>query len=132
MEKIQKILLFLGASFLGLIICELIVAYPIYYFFKYGKTSFYNRAAPNFIYKPDFVLGFVKIGNLNIKKPPPPEFKNAPRRKILIDVQTNKYGFRYSDDLTKDKPVEEIRVFSLGGSTTEGNASSNEMTYPQQ
>ena len=49
-----------------------------------------------------------------------------------MDFQTNKYGFRYSNDLTKDKPVEEIRVFSLGGSTTKGMSSSNKMTYPQQ
>ena len=131
-NKIQNILLILISSLLGLIICELIVAYPVYYFLKYGKTSFYNREALNFFFKTDPVLGFVPTDNLNIKKPPPPGLKNAPRRKMFFDLQTNKYGFRYSDHLSKDKPVGEIRVFSLGGSTTMGVESSNEMTYPQQ
>ena len=51
---------------------------------------------------------------------------------MFFDLQTNKYGFRYSNELTKTKPVGEIRVFSPGGSTTQGSESSNKMTYPQQ
>jgi len=131
-SKIQNILLLLTACFSGLMICELIVAYPIYYFFKDGKTSFYNREAPNFFFKPDPILGLIPRENLNIKNPSSPGLKNAARRKMFSDFQTNKYGFRYSNELTKTKPIGETRVFSLGGSTTQGVASSNKMTYPQQ
>ena len=118
-NKIKNIFLTLISSLLGLIICELILAYPIYYFLKPGKTSFYNRESPHYWYKVDPVIGFVPKENLNIKVTRKP-LKNAPRRKIFEDVQTNKYGFRYRDDLTKEKPIGEIRIFSLGGSTTQG------------
>ncbi|MDC0206860.1 GDSL-type esterase/lipase family protein [Nitrospinae bacterium] len=138
---IQKIVFILISSLLGVIICELIIAYPVYYFFNDHekkivpiKSSFYNRVIPEdlWLFKEDPIVGYVLNKNLNIKKPQPPGLKNAPRRKMFFDLQTNKYGFRYRDDLTKDKPVGEIRIFSLGGSTTMGAESSNEMTYPQQ
>ena len=108
------------------------MAYPVYYFFKRSKTSYYNRPAPNFFYNTDPILGYTLKEYLAIKQPPPRKFKNAPRKKEFFDVQTNRHGFRYRDDLTKDKPAGETRIFCLGGSTTMGAESSNKMTYPQQ
>ena len=92
-NKIQNIVLILISSLLGVIICELIVAYPIYYFFNDHekkvwpiKSSFYNREIPEdrWIFKEDPIVGFVLNKNLNIKKPQPPGLKNAPRRKMFF------------------------------------------------
>ena len=72
-NKIQNILLLLISSLLGVIICELIVAYPIYYFFNDHekktipiKSFFYNREIPEnlWIFKEDPIVGFVLNKNL--------------------------------------------------------------------
>ena len=122
----------MGASILALAVCEFMLAVPIYYFVKKNGHTFYSRPHLKGLFEEDPKIGFVQTPNLNIKRPKVNTVPNAPRVITWYDVQTDKNGFRYKRDLPLPKPEGEIRIFSLGGSTTLGGESSNEGTYPQQ
>ncbi|MBK50000.1 MAG: hypothetical protein CL768_03065 [Chloroflexi bacterium] len=131
-DKLQKIGLVLGSAFLTLAFIEFLLAIPVYYFVKGNGNTFYSRPHLHWLFEEDPVLGFKAAPNLKKKNPPPPGLPNAPRRKMWFDLETDNNGFRYNDHLYGRKPPDEIRIFSLGGSTTFGAESPNKMTYPQQ
>lgn len=138
-DKLKKIGLALASTLLALAVCEFLLAVPIYYFVKGTGETFYTRAhRPSLMDKTnvkmieDPVLGYTNTPNLKRKAPLPPGRPTAPRFKIWYDVETDENGFRYNGDLSTPKPPGEIRIFSLGGSTTFGPASPNSLTYPQQ
>lgn len=122
----------MAATTIAIVLCEFILAYPVYMFYRGYNSSFYSRPNASFFFIPDPDVGYVSSPNLNIKRRKSFVTPNAPRFDGFFDVQTNRYGFRYSDDLEKLKPTGEVRVFCLGGSTTYGKGSPNNGTYPQQ
>ena len=119
---------------LALVSLELLIAYPVYYFWKGTGHSFYGEPLLRDykIYREDPVLGFTLEYNLNIKKSKVVGRENAPRFTQVYDIQTDENGFRYDKELETPKQNDEIRIFSLGGSTTMGGEVPNKLTYPQQ
>ena len=132
-EIFSRIGLVLSSAVIALGIFELILAYPLYYYYR-GNTnfSFYSRPLMHAIFLKDPKIGLVSPPNLNIKGNSTHTTPNAPRASYYNDIVTDEHGFRYKGKLSKPKPSGETRVFSLGGSTTYGSGSPTELTYPQQ
>lgn len=128
-----RIKLVLISVMLTLSIIELILAYPLYYLSRDTEYSFYSRPHSIAFFKQDPEIGFVSTPNIKAKGfPDKHPLPNAPRFINYNSIETGSHGFRYKGDLKHPKPIGEIRVFSLGGSTTFGYNSTNEETYPQQ
>lgn len=118
-----------GSIILGLAVVEL--AGLVLYYFKSGEL-FYTRQQDTTFIIDDPDLGFRPRPNLHIRRPQPEGLPNAPRRKSGYNVDTDSHGFRYLGDLGPEKAPDEIRIFCLGGSTTQSTEVPNEWSYPQQ
>jgi hypothetical protein len=119
----------LAGLFVTLVLLEL--AYAVgYYGIRHHKTYYQVRRELGSarLYVPDPDLGYRSAPNLRNKLIDTPPLPNAPRRHGGL-VNTDAHGFRYDGVLASPKPPGEIRIFSLGGSTTYGFVS-NRQTYP--
>jgi lysophospholipase L1-like esterase len=128
----RKFFIFLGMLVLCIFLGELMLQ-GIYYLVKgrsYYNAERFSEGRCTFLPDPD--TGYVDAPNIVIKRPPPPGLPNAPRRKMFYDLSTDAHGFRFNRPLDSPKPLGEIRVFCLGGSTTYGAEVPNQWTYPQQ
>jgi lysophospholipase L1-like esterase len=129
----KKLLLAGSSVCLTIVAIELLLAYPVYQFYRGGGYSFYDRPHWHKVFLADPDVGYVLSPNLNIEMDVKPEVPTAPRKIAIFDFQTDKNGFRISEDLDMQRTdPKEIRVFALGGSTTAGSAVANNFTYPQQ
>ncbi|MBK50001.1 MAG: hypothetical protein CL768_03070 [Chloroflexi bacterium] len=129
-DKLQKIGLVFAGIFLALIICEFLLAVPIYYFVRGTGDTFYSRQHMGWYFFEDPLVGFLSAPNLKkYKKNPLHTFPNAYEKPYYFE--TDSYGFRNLNELNDNKSSDEIRIFCLGGSTTVGAESPYEFTYPQ-
>lgn len=104
------------------------VIYPIRHGITYYESMKNTRKA---VFIADEDTGFRTAPNLLLKREIPQGVSNAPRRKMLYDMETNALGFRFNQEITFPKLSDEIRIFCLGGSTTMGGGVPNPYTYPQ-
>lgn len=130
-DKLQKIGLVFTGSILALVICEFLLAVPIYYFVKgNSETIFYSRQDLRWLFVEDPLVGFLSAPNLKRYRKNS-RFHNPNAYVKPYYLETDSRGFRNLKELDENKPLDEIRVFCLGGSTTQGPGSPYEFTYPQ-
>ena len=130
-DKLQKIGLVFAGSILALAICEILLAVPIYYYVKgNSETIFYSRSHLRWLFVEDPVVGYLSAPNLKrYKKNTLARRPNAYEKSYFFETDSN--GFRNLKELDENKTPDEIRIFCLGGSTTEGPELPYKFTYPQ-